>query len=140
MMGSANASDQDGKAFGDVMILDVQGNVIRPLTCSAKRSNSGCAGKGSDGVYCIRVSGLPKRTDHDTAPEFAIGSLAFAKVQFFQTTHCLASTVLSPVPRVRFPSFGFGTCSAFHIHSRVRFPSFGFGTRLAFLRPLASYI
>jgi hypothetical protein len=45
-----------------------------------------------------------------------------------------AEAVLSPVPRVRFPSFGFGTRSAFHIYSRVRFPSFSFGTRSAFLR------
>jgi hypothetical protein len=54
------------RSFGDVMILDVQGNVIQPLNRSAKRLNSGCEGKGSDGVYCIRASGLPKRTDHDT--------------------------------------------------------------------------
>jgi hypothetical protein len=43
------------------------------------------------------------------------------------------SQLLSPVPRVRFPSFGFGTRSAFRIYSRVRFPSLGFGTHLAFL-------
>jgi Zinc knuckle len=43
------------------------------------------------------------------------------------------TTLLSPVPRVQFPSFGFGTRSAFRNHSRVRFPSVGFGTRLAFL-------
>jgi hypothetical protein len=65
MMGSANASDQDAKVLRGCDGPRGLGNVIRPSNRSAKQLNSGCDGKGSDGVYCIQVSGLPNRTDHD---------------------------------------------------------------------------
>jgi hypothetical protein len=43
---------------------------------------------------------------------------------------CMCSYACAKVcSRVRFPSFGFGTRSAFPFQSRVQFPSLGFGTR-----------
>jgi hypothetical protein len=46
------------------MALEVWGNVIPSSNRSAKRSNSGCDVKGSDGVHGIRVSSVPNRTGH----------------------------------------------------------------------------
>jgi hypothetical protein len=50
------------------MALKVRGHVIPLSHCSVKRSNSGCDVGGLDGVHGIRLSGLPKRTGHDSTP------------------------------------------------------------------------